>query len=42
MGYIASHNADTIFVSNSSIDDQLTWIPNSILMSRMLTAGKRP
>lgn len=35
-------NGDAIFVSNSSIDDQLMWIPGSVLMARMLAAGKLP
>ncbi|HQR03744.1 MAG: prepilin-type N-terminal cleavage/methylation domain-containing protein [Proteobacteria bacterium] len=30
------------FVSNNAIDDQLTWVPTSLLMSRMLSAGKLP
>lgn len=37
-------NADgnTTFVSSGSLDDQLIWIPGSILMGRMLAAGKLP
>jgi prepilin-type N-terminal cleavage/methylation domain-containing protein len=35
-------NGDATFVSSGSIDDQLIWIPASILMSRMLAAGKLP
>ncbi len=35
-------NDDAIFVSNSNIDDQLIWLPTSILMGRMLAAGKLP
>ena len=35
-------NGDANFVSRGSIDDQLIWIPTSILMGRMLAAGKLP
>ena len=35
-------NGDSAFVSNGSIDDQLIWIPTSILMARLLAAGKLP
>jgi prepilin-type N-terminal cleavage/methylation domain-containing protein len=35
-------NGDVNFVSNSVIDDQLIWLPTSILMGRMLSAGKLP
>jgi len=35
-------NGDPVFVSSGSIDDQVTWIPSSILMGRMLAAGKLP
>ena len=38
----ADGNTNTTFVSSTSIDDQLTWVPTSILMSRMLAAGKLP
>jgi prepilin-type N-terminal cleavage/methylation domain-containing protein len=38
----ADGNTNTSFVSSTSIDDQLIWIPSSILMSRMLAAGKLP
>jgi type II secretory pathway pseudopilin PulG len=30
------------FVSNSNIDDQVLWVPASVLMGRMLSAGKLP
>ena len=33
---------DINFVSNTSIDDQLVWISPSILMNRMIAAGKLP
>lgn len=32
----------TTFVSSTSIDDQLIWVPATILMGRMLSAGKLP
>ena len=37
-------NADNnaAFVSNTIIDDQLVWVPSSVLMSRMLAAGRLP
>ncbi len=37
-------NADNnaAFVNNSSIDDQTAWVPISVLMGRMVTAGKLP
>ena len=35
-------NDDAIFVSSSNIDDQLIWLPTSILMGRMLSAGRLP
>jgi type II secretory pathway pseudopilin PulG len=35
-------NGDVNFVTNSVIDDQLIWLPTSILMGRMLSAGKLP
>lgn len=35
-------NGDINFVSNSVIDDQLIWLPTSILMGRMLSAGRLP
>ncbi len=35
-------NGDATFVSSANIDDQLIWIPTSILMSRVLAAGKLP
>lgn len=37
-------NADNnaAFVSNSGIDDQTAWVPISVLMGRMVTAGKLP
>lgn len=38
----ADGNTNTTFVSSTSIDDQLVWIPSSILMGRMVAAGKLP
>ncbi len=37
-------NADNnvAFVSNTIIDDQIVWVPTSVLMSRMLAAGRLP
>jgi hypothetical protein len=35
-------NGDANFVSSNNIDDQLIWLPTSILMGRMLSAGKLP
>ncbi|CAG4884235.1 Prepilin-type N-terminal cleavage/methylation domain-containing protein [Georgfuchsia toluolica] len=35
-------NGDDSFVSNTSIDDQLIWVSPSILMNRMIAAGKLP
>lgn len=35
-------NADELFVSNTNIDDMLTWISRPILMNRMIAAGKLP
>jgi prepilin-type N-terminal cleavage/methylation domain-containing protein len=37
-------NADnnTTFVGNVNIDDQLAWVPSSVLMARMLAAGRLP
>lgn len=35
-------NGDGTFVSNNNIDDQLIWLPTSILMGRMLSAGRLP
>ncbi len=35
-------NGDATFVGNGMIDDQLIWIPTSILMGRMVAAGKLP
>ena len=35
-------NGDPTFVSSAGIDDQLTWLPTSVLMGRMLAAGKLP
>jgi prepilin-type N-terminal cleavage/methylation domain-containing protein len=35
-------NGDITFVSNTGIDDQMTWLPSGLLMSRMLAAGKLP
>lgn len=35
-------NGNPNFVSNTNIDDQLVWIPPSLLMNRMVTAGKLP
>lgn len=39
---LENSNDDAIFVSNTTIDDQLIWIPTSTLMARMLAAGKLP
>lgn len=33
---------DADFVANTTIDDQVQWIPRSLLMNRMLMAGKLP
>ena len=33
---------DNDFVSSVGIDDQLVWIPSTVLMGRMLAAGKLP
>lgn len=35
-------DADTLYVSNTASDDLLQWLPASLLMNRMLTAGKLP
>jgi hypothetical protein len=35
-------NGDANFVSSTNIDDQLVWLPTSILMGRMLSAGRLP
>jgi prepilin-type N-terminal cleavage/methylation domain-containing protein len=35
-------NGDINFVSSNSIDDLVIWIPTSVLMGRMLAAGKLP
>jgi len=35
-------DGDAAFVSSGSLDDQLIWIPTSILMGRMLSAGRLP
>ncbi|MCX7165450.1 MAG: prepilin-type N-terminal cleavage/methylation domain-containing protein [Rhodocyclales bacterium] len=35
-------NGDATFVSSTAIDDQLIWLSTSILMGRMLAAGKLP
>ncbi|MCX7173914.1 MAG: prepilin-type cleavage/methylation domain-containing protein [Proteobacteria bacterium] len=35
-------DGDATFVSNTTIDDRLIWIPTSQLMNRMITAGKLP
>jgi prepilin-type N-terminal cleavage/methylation domain-containing protein len=37
-----SNFGNATFVSNSGIDDQMTWLPLPLLMSRMLAAGKLP
>lgn len=39
---LENSNDDGAFVSNTTIDDQLIWIPGSTLMARMLAAGKLP
>lgn len=33
---------DADFVANATIDDQVQWIPRSLLMNRMLMAGRLP
>jgi prepilin-type N-terminal cleavage/methylation domain-containing protein len=38
----ANADGNTTFVSNSSIDDILTWVSRPILMNRMIAAGKLP
>ena len=38
----ADGNANATFVSSTSIDDLVIWIPGSVLMSKMLAAGKLP
>lgn len=38
----ADGNANATFVSSTSIDDLVMWIPGSVLMSKMLAAGKLP
>lgn len=35
-------NNDTIFISDTSIDDQVVWVPPTLLMNRMIAAGKLP
>lgn len=35
-------DGDPTFVSNTTIDDRLVWIPTSQLMNRMITAGRLP
>lgn len=37
-----NYNADATFVSNTTMDDQLRWIPLGLLMNRMLSASKLP
>ena len=37
-----NYDADATFVSNTTMDDQLRWIPLGLLMNRMLSAGKLP
>jgi prepilin-type N-terminal cleavage/methylation domain-containing protein len=39
---LENSNDDITFVSSGGIDDQLIWIPTSILMGRMLAAGRLP
>ena len=41
----ANQNGDQVFVSHTptaTFDDQLTWLPSSILYNRMLQAGRLP
>lgn len=35
-------NDDEVFVTGTAIDDLLHWVPRSLLMNRMLAAGKLP
>jgi len=35
-------NGDTTFVRSSEIDDLVMWLPTSVLMGRMLAAGRLP
>jgi prepilin-type N-terminal cleavage/methylation domain-containing protein len=35
-------NADSVFVSNTNIDDRSVWVPTYVLMHRMLSAGMLP
>lgn len=39
---VENANNDNAFVSSVGIDDQLVWIPATVLMGRMLAAGKLP
>lgn len=39
---VANADNNAAFVSNLNIDDQLAWVPISVLMGRMLAAGKLP
>lgn len=38
----ANSDGDGSFVGNPAVDDQLAWIPASVLMNRMLAAGRLP
>ncbi len=38
----ANVDGTSTFVSNTTIDDRLIWIPTPQLMNRMITAGKLP
>lgn len=38
----ANADGDGNFVGNPAVDDQLAWIPTSVLMNRMLAAGRLP
>jgi prepilin-type N-terminal cleavage/methylation domain-containing protein len=35
-------DADSVFITNTAIDDHMIWVPMGILMGRMLSAGKLP
>lgn len=38
----ANVDGNSVFVSNTTMDDRLIWIPSTQLMNRMITAGKLP
>jgi prepilin-type N-terminal cleavage/methylation domain-containing protein len=39
---LVNANGNAVFVSNTGIDDLLTWLSRPILMNRMIAAGKLP